>query len=138
MRTYTELMTLPTYSERLEYLRLHGKLGEETFGAERYLNQSFYRTPEWKKARRDVIVRDLGCDLAIPELEIVGPVYVHHLNPINAKDIVDRSDLLLNPEYLITVSRQTHEAIHYGTASPYSVTAADTERKPNDTAPWKL
>lgn len=136
-KTYSELITFPSYAERLEYLRLKGQVGKETFGTERYLNQLFYRSEEWHKIRRDVIVRDLGCDLAIPELVIPDKIYIHHMNPIGLEDIKYSTDYLLSPEYLITVSFATHNAIHYGTASPYSTTKPLVERAPNDTAPWK-
>lgn len=137
MKSYTELIELPSYAERLEYLRIRGSVGAETFGTERYLNQLFYRSAEWKSLRRDVIVRDNGCDLAVPDLPITGKIFIHHLNPIGLDDIEYATKYLLSPEYLVCVSFDTHNAIHYGTASPYAATAEFKERKPNDTSPWR-
>lgn len=137
IRTYTELLTIPTFFERFEYLRLNGSVGKETFGYDRWLNQQFYRWPEWKKVRREVIVRDQGCDLGCFDREIHGElVFVHHMNPISMKDIVDRSPFLLNPEYLITVSDSTHNAIHYGDESLLML-SEPIVRMPNDTCPWR-
>lgn len=140
MRTYSELIRLPTFEERFEYLRLDGVVGESTFGFDRYLNQIFYHSEEWKAVRREVILRDsngdcvldLGCD----GHEIFGRVLIHHMNPISAKDIVRRADILLNPEYLISTMKSTHDAIHYGDES---LLAFDKPivRKPNDTCPWR-
>ena len=137
-RTYTELMTKPTYLERFEYLKLGGAVGAETFGYDRYLNQAFYRSPEWKRFRKDIIVRDLGCDLAWEENEIPPGmmVIVHHINPITQDDILNRRACLFDPENAITVTEATHKAIHYGDASllPFQKL---TERAPNDTCPWR-
>lgn len=113
IRTYSELIQLSTFEERLEYLRLHGKVGADTFGFDRYLNQLFYTSMEWRKLRDDIIVRDNGCDLAIPEFEIVGRIYIHHLNPLTKDDIIDKTKFLLNPEYLVCTSFDTHQIIHY-------------------------
>lgn len=136
LRTYSELITLPTFEERYRYLRLGGRVGEDTFGFDRYLNQIFYRSPEWKAVRDFVIVRDNGCDLACPDREILGSrILVHHMNPISAEDILDRSDILLNPEYLITTIKNTHDAIHYGDES--LLVTAPIERTKNDTCPWR-
>lgn len=137
IRTYTELITLPTFEERFKYLRLNGQVGYETFGFDRWLNQYFYRTPEWRKARRDVIIRDCGYDLACQDRPINNQrILVHHMNPISVDDINERSDLLLNPEYLITTIEATHNAIHYGDESllPRS---KPIERLPNDMCPWR-
>lgn len=136
MKTYTELIQLPTFLERFQYLQLRGRVGEDTFGFDRWLNQVFYRSPEWKTARQEVLLRDNAFDLAHPEHPIVGRLLVHHMNPITDKDIVNREDILMNPEYLITVSHQTHNAIHYGDES---LLICDTvhERTANDTCPWK-
>lgn len=137
IRTYTELLTIPTFFERFKYLKLNGSVGKETFGYDRWLNQQFYRWPEWKKVRRDVIVRDQGCDLGCLDREIHGElVFVHHMNPISMKDIIDRSPFLLNPEYLITVSDSTHNAIHYGDESLLML-SEPIVRAPNDTCPWR-
>lgn len=135
MRTYSELILLPTYKERYEYLRLDGSVGVDTFGFDRYLNQVFYRSKEWKRIRDEVIVRDNGCDLAMPGYEIYGRVLIHHLNPISPQDILDRSDLLLDPEYLICVTHQTHNAIHYGDEN--QIITGPIIRRPGDTCPWK-
>ena len=134
-RTYSELILLPTFEERYEYLKLGGAIGEETFGFDRYINQIFYRSKEWKKVRDLVIVRDNGCDLGISDREIYGRIYIHHMNPISLEDIERKSDLLLNPEYLITLTHNTHNAIHYGDRS--LLVTAPIERLPNDTCPWR-
>ena len=135
-RCYTELIQLPTFKERYEYLRLGGLVGQDTFGFDRYLNQKFYRSPEWKRIRRDVIIRDEGRDLAMEGYELYGNVFVHHMNPITAKDLEDVSDWILNPEYLVCVSKRTHDAIHFGDAS--LLPRLPIERTPNDMCPWKL
>ena len=137
LKTYSELSRLKTFKERFEYLKLNGSVGKETFGYDRWLNQQFYRWPEWKKVRREVIVRDQGCDLGCSDREIHGElVFVHHMNPISMKDILDRSQFLLNPEYLITVSDSTHNAIHYGDESLLML-SEPIVRAPNDTCPWR-
>lgn len=134
IRTYSDLILLPTFSERLEYLKLDGAVGQDTFGFDRCLNQQFYTSQEWRRLRDKIIIRDNGCDLGIDGYFISGSVYIHHMNPIAVRDILDQTDLLLNPEYLICVSRQTHEAIHYGgRPTNYEL----VERKLNDTCPWK-
>lgn len=102
IRTYSELITLPTFEERFKYLQLNGKVGSETFGYDRYLNQAFYKTPEWRRIRNQIIIRDNGCDLGIEDREIFGRVYIHHLNPLTKDAIISQSDYLMNPEYLIT------------------------------------
>lgn len=134
-RTYAELITLPTFEERFRYLQLSGKVGRETFGFDRYLNQVFYRSKEWKSVRDFVILRDNGCDLGAEGFDIYGRILIHHMNPISAKDITDRADILLNPEYLITTCHNTHNAIHYGDES--LMITMPTERRPNDTCLWK-
>lgn len=135
IRTYSELITIPTFEERYKYLKIGGKVGEETFGFERYLNQEFYKSHEWQSIRRQVIVRDLGCDLGIKDREIHGKIIVHHMNPITIDDIIEASDFLLNPEYLICTLKSTHDAIHYGDES--LLIKAPVERMKNDTCPWK-
>lgn len=135
IRTYSELITIPTFEERYKYLKIGGKVGEETFGFERYLNQEFYKSHEWQSIRRQVIVRDLGCDLGIEGREIHGKIIVHHMNPITIDDIIEASDFLLNPEYLICTLKSTHDAIHYGDES--LLIKAPVERTKNDTCPWK-
>ena len=135
IRTYSELIQLPTFEERFDYLRLDGVVGKDTFGFDRYLNQQFYRSSEWKRIRNQVIVRDNGCDLGINEYEIHGRILIHHMNPISIEDLQYMSDLLMNPEYLICVSHRTHNAIHYGDES--LIVTAPIERSQNDTCPWR-
>lgn len=137
IRTYSELMKLPTYEERLQYLMLNGRVGEDTFGSRRYLNQVFYRSYEWQKFRKEIILRDKGCDLGLEGYEILGKIYIHHINPIYIKDIEEKDlDILLNPENAISVSFDTHQRIHYENMS--DVNNLPIERSPNDTCPWKL
>ena len=133
-RCYTDLVKLKTFEERFEYLRLNGAVGSDTFGFDRYLNQQFYRSPEWKKVRRDVIIRDEGRDLGVEGYELYNGIYVHHMNPIAPRDIVNAESWIIDPEYLICVSFNTHNAIHYGDAS--LLPKQPVERKPNDTCPW--
>lgn len=135
IRTYSELSQLATFKERYQYLYLGGSVGKETFGFDRYLNQAFYKTPEWQAIRREVIIRDNGCDLGIDGYDIHGSIIIHHMNPISVADIVDRSDYLLNPDYLITTTLDTHNAIHYGDSNLLCHVPA--ERSPNDTCPWR-
>lgn len=136
IRTYSELVKLPTFEERYQYLRLGGQVGDETFGHDRYLNQTFYKSKEWLRIRDEVILRDLGCDLGIPGREIFKRVIIHHMNPLSKTDIIDRTDFLLNPEYLICTTKRTHDAIHY---SDDSILTPDilSERSANDTCPWR-
>lgn len=135
IKTYSELITLPTFIERYRYLKLGGRVGEETFGFDRYLNQIFYKSKEWMSVRDYVIVRDCGCDLGIEGRDIYGKILIHHMNPITAKDILQRSDLLLNPEYLICTVKNTHDAIHYGDEG--LLYKDPIVRTKNDTCPWK-
>ena len=136
IKTYSELITLPTFEERYRYLKLKGNIGEETFGFDRYMNQKFYRSAEWKRIRDYVIVRDNGCDLGIEDRPIrAGRILIHHMNPITSKDIRYVTDALLNPEYLISVTHETHNAIHYGDED--QLVKDPTVRTPNDTCPWK-
>lgn len=136
-RTYTELNKLETFEERFRYLQLDSPVGEKTFGLNRYMNQRFYKTfPEWKRIRREVIIRDLGCDLGLPGHEILDKIIIHHMNPITADDIRFMTDALLNPEYLICTKMSTHNAIHYGDDTILRTNIV-VERKPNDTCPWK-
>ena len=129
-------MQLPTFEERYEYLKLDGVVGEETFGFDRYLNQMFYKTPEWQAVRREVIIRDCGCDLGIPGREIVGAkILIHHMNPITKEDILNRTEYLLNPEYLICTIKNTHDAIHYGDSE--LLYQDPIVRSKNDTCPWR-
>lgn len=135
LRTYSELVQLPTFRERFEYLKLDGTIGEDTFGFDRYLNQIFYKSKEWAAVRREVIIRDNGCDLGVDGYEIRGKILIHHMNPIRQQDILRRSDLLLNPEYLITTVLSTHNAIHYGDEKLLPI--VPLERSRNDTCPWR-
>ena len=135
IRTYSELITFSTFEERYKYLRLGGKIGEETFGFDRYLNQSFYKTKEWMSIRDSVIIRDCGCDLAIADREIYGRILIHHMNPITKEDILRRSKYLLDPEYLISTSKNTHDAMHNGDSS--LIIISPLERSKNDTCPWR-
>lgn len=135
IKTYSELIQLPTFEERFQYLKLSGAVGKETFGFDRYLNQNFYRSAAWKRVRDQVIVRDNGCDLGIDDRIIYGKILIHHMNPINDRDILDLTDILLNPEYLICVSHLTHNAIHYSDES--LLPREPIVRFKNDTCPWK-
>lgn len=137
MRTYTELSKLKTRKERFEYLKLNGVVGEETFGWDRYLNQILYKDSRWLNVRDKVIARDLGCDLGLQGYDIPNGVriLVHHMNPITKEDIMNRFDDVINPEYLITTTKKTHDAIHYGSEDPLNY--APVIRTKNDTCPWK-
>lgn len=135
IRTYSELITLPTFEERFEYLKLNGVVGKETFGFDRIFNQKFYKSKEWLNVRDFVIVRDNGCDLGIEGHEIHGRIIIHHMNPISVDDIKNATDFLLNPEYLISTIDNTHNAIHYGDED--LLITAPIERTKNDTCPWR-
>lgn len=135
IRTYSELCRLATFEERYRYLRLDGAVGEDTFGFDRYLNQMFYGSKEWKTVRDFVIVRDNGYDLGIDGYEIKGRIYIHHMNPIKQQDILQQSEFLLNPEYLISTTHMTHNAIHYGDEK--LLVQVPAERTKYDTCPWK-
>lgn len=135
IRTYSELITLSTFEERYRYLKLGGRVGAETFGHDRFLNQMLYQNPKWKAARDTVIIRDNGCDLGIDDRDIGGKIYVHHVNPITIEDIENESEFLFDPEYLICVSHNTHNAIHYGDES--LLILDPVERTENDTCPWR-
>ena len=136
IRTYSELIQLPTFEERFRYLQLSGSVGKETFGFDRYINQNFYRSSAWKRVRDRVIVRDNGCDLGIDDRIMYGKILIHHVNPINHEDILNMTDILLNPEYLICVTLDTHNAIHYGDED--LLIKDPIVRFKNDTCPWKL
>lgn len=135
IKTYSELSELKTFDERFRYLCLNGKVGKDTFGFDRYLNQRFYKSREWKSVRDKVIVRDNGCDLGVDGYDIYGKILIHHMNPIMLEDFQASSDFLLNPEYLICVTHRTHNAIHYGDEN--LLDSAPVERHRNDTCPWK-
>lgn len=134
IRTYSELVKIPTFIERFKYLQLNGLPGKETFGFERYLNQNFYTSYEWKRLRDQIIIRDQGCDLGIEGHEIHNKILIHHMNPIKTEDIVRRSDFLMNPEYLICTTKRTHDAIHFSDESILFVDAP--VRSPGDTLLW--
>ena len=135
IRTYSELSTITSFKDRFRYLKLDGAVGEATFGFDRYLNQLFYQSQRWRRIRDEVIVRDCGCDLGIEGYEIYKYAMIHHMNPITAKDIQDESEYLLNPEYLITTTQRTHNAIHYGDED--LLLTMPVERTQNDTCPWR-
>lgn len=135
IKTYSELVKMNSFIDRFRYLQLGGKVGEETFGFDRYLNQTFYKTPEWLALRDEVIVRDLGCDLGIEGRDIHSKILVHHMNPITRDDILHRTEFLLNPEYLISTCKTTHDAIHYGDEE--LLFKDPIERTRFDTCPWR-
>lgn len=134
-KSYLEMIQLPTFEERYEYLKLGGLVGEETFGYDRYLNQVLYRSSEWKRFRRDIILRDNGCDLACDGYDIIGKILIHHINPIAIDDIMNRSSCLFDPNNVISTSLNTHNAIHYGDVE--LLMTGPIERTKNDTCPWK-
>lgn len=134
IRTYSELITFPTFEERYEYLAFSAKVGESTFGWERYLNQGFYNSSQWRQVRNLVIVRDNGCDLGIEGRELYSSIYIHHMNPMTAHDLRVANPRNLDPEYLISVSHRTHNAIHYGDVNQLQKDLI--ERTPGDTKPW--
>ena len=141
IKTYSELITIPTFIDRYRYLRLGGRVGEDTFGFDRYLNQAFYTSDEWRQIRDFVILRDTGhhdycLDLGVEGHEIYGKILVHHMNPISKEDIVKRSRYLLDPDFMISTIKNTHDAIHYGDESLLMI--APVERTPYDTCPWRL
>lgn len=138
MRTYSELIKLPTFEERFEYLKLGGGIGDVTFGSLRYYNQLFYTSKEWRKIRDDVIIRDRGFDLAVEPFEVLkGEIFIHHMNPLTPEDILNHTELLTNPEYLILCSKKTHNAIHYGDPNELPVYSTPVTRFQNDTCLWK-
>lgn len=137
VKSYTELSKLKTFEERFRYLKLDGSVGEDTFGYDRYLNQVLYHSDEWRRARNYVITRDNGCDLGIPDHKIMDElILVHHINPITKEDILNRSKILFDPEYLITTVKRTHNALHYGDESILNKETI-VERSANDMCPWK-
>ena len=134
-KSYSELITIPTFEERFEYLQLKGSVGKDTFGYDRYLNQVLYCSPEWKKLRNQIIIRDCGRDLACEGYEIYGRILIHHLNPITVNDVLDRSRKVFDPDNLVCVTHNTHNAIHYGDAS--MPLTGPIVRTKNDTCPWR-
>ena len=135
IRTYSELIRYNTFRERYLYLKLSGKVGEDTFGFDRYLNQQFYKSKEWKSVRDFVIIRDGGCDLGIADRPIPSRIIIHHLNPITKDDILNQTDYLFNPEFMICTIKRTHDAIHYGDEN--LLYEGPVERSKNDTCPWR-
>lgn len=135
IRIYSELIAFPTFEERFKYLQLNGQVGESTFGFDRYMNQVFYRSQKWKSIRDFVIIRDCGCDLGVEGYDIHGKIIIHHMNPLSMRDIETESDFLLNPDFLICTTHNTHNAIHYGDEN--LLVTAPIERTKNDTCPWR-
>ena len=135
IKTYSELILLPTFEERFKYLQLNGRVGDDTFGFDRYINQKFYRSAEWKRIRDYIIIRDNGCDLAVDGYEIHGRILIHHMNPITISDIKFSTEYLMNPDYLVCVTHNTHNAIHYGDEK--QIITGPIVRTKNDTCPWK-
>lgn len=135
IRTYSELITYNTFIDRYNYLKLVGQVGVETFGFDRYINQMLYKSKRWLDTRRIVIIRDKGCDLGLPDFEIADRVIIHHMNPITLEDIEEERDYVFDPEYLISTSFRTHNAIHYGDES--LLPKLPVERSVNDMCPWK-
>lgn len=135
IRSYSELCRFELFEDRFEYLKLHGQVGRATFGFDRYINQQFYQSYEWKTARRDVIARDRGCDLGVPGYEINGGVLIHHMNPMSVDDIVHGEEWIFDPNFLITTTKLTHNAIHYG--DDRQLPKVVTSRTPNDTMLWQ-
>ena len=135
-KTYSEMSSLFSFEERFNYLKLHGQVGIDTFGFDRYMNQDFYRSVEWKRVRDVVIARDNGCDLGVPNNPIYGKVFIHHINPISPSDIKFSKEKLLDPENLVCISMETHNALHYGDDSIFNKNKI-VNRTPNDTCPWK-
>ena len=135
IKTYSELITLPTFEERFEYLQLKGSVGKDTFGYDRHLNQVLYRSPEWKRLRNQIIIRDAGCDLACDGYDIYDKVLIHHLNPITVEDVLARSRKVFDPDNLVCVSHNTHNAIHYGDVD--LLVTGPIIRTKNDTCPWR-
>ena len=134
-KSYSELMRLKTFEERYQYLRIGGAVGAETFGYDRYLNQILYNSHDWRKFRNPIIIRDNGCDLACLDRELESRVIIHHINPITVEDVLNRDPKIFDPENVICVSHNTHQAIHYGDEN--LLYKNPVERKPNDTCPWK-
>ena len=134
-RSYAELSRLSSFEERFEYLKLSGTVGESTFGFDRYLNQQFYLSPEWRAIRDRVIARDLGCDLGVEGFDIYGMILIHHMNAISKRDIIERNPLIFDIRYLISTTQNTHRAIHYGDKT--LLTQIPIERSRNDTCPWR-
>lgn len=134
-RCYSELITLPTFIERFRYLKLDGSVGMDTFGHDRWLNQVLYRSPEWKRFRNGIIIRDNGCDLGCEDRPIFGKILIHHINPLTIEDVLNRDPKIFDEENVISTILLTHNAIHYGDES--ILYQDPITRQPNDTCPWK-
>ena len=134
-KSYLELIQIPTFQERYEYLKIGGRIGEETFGFDRYLNQTLYRSSEWKRFRRQIIIRDKGCDLGCEGYELYDKILIHHINPITIDDVLKRASCIFDPNNVICTSLNTHNAIHYGDSE--LLVTEPIERTKNDTCPWK-
>lgn len=134
LKTYSELIKIDDYLDRFDYLKIYGFVGDDTFGSKRYLNQALYHSYEWLRLKRNLIIRDEGCDMAFPGYTISGKVMLHHLNPITPKQIADRDPIIFDPNNLVCVSYSTHQAIHYGSAD--ILPSEPVERRPGDTKPW--
>lgn len=135
VKTYSELITIPSFLERFRYLKIGGQVGKETFGYDRYLNQILYKSGEWRRFRRDIILRDHGCDLACEGFDVYGKIIVHHIDPITIEDVVNRNPKVFDPENVISTSLDTHNAIHYGDENLLMI--EPVERRPYDTCPWR-
>lgn len=136
IKRYSELITIPTYKERLEYLWCGGKIGVPTFGGRRYLNQVLYSSPEWKHFRRQIIIRDKGCDLALESYKILDCIYIHHIVPLTEQDVLNRNSCIFDDENVVCVSKRSHDFIHYGCKEDLQF-MDQIERHPNDTCPWR-
>lgn len=135
--SYRELIRIPTFRERYEYLRIGGVVGQATFGSDRYLNQILYTSPEWRRFRNDIIIRDDGCDMALQGMQIIGyMIIVHHINPLTVEDVENRNPVIFDPDNVVCVTERTHRAIHYGDAS--LLPEIPIIRTKNDTCPWKI
>lgn len=137
IKTYSELIRIPTFEERYQYLRLHGSVGEETFGFRRWFNQEFYHSDKWKRFRDQIIIRDSGCDLALDGFEIYDSIIIHHLNPITYDDILNQNPCVFDPDNVVCTKLSTHNAIHYGENETLLSKIFPVERTRNDTCPWK-
>ena len=134
-KSYLELIQIPTFQERYEYLKIDGRIGEETFGFDRHLNQTLYRSSEWKRFRRQIIIRDKGCDVGCEGYELYDKILIHHINPITINDVLNRASCIFDPNNVICTSLNTHNAIHYGDSE--LLVTEPIERTKNDTCPWK-
>ena len=136
-RSYEELIAIPNFEDRLKYLMLFGTVAKDTFGYERYLNQILYKSPEWRQLRNQIIIRDGGCDLGVEGFEIPQRALIHHINPISVDDILQRREIVFDPNNLITTTLATHEIIHYGSVGDLELLIVH-DRLPNDTIPWRV